>query len=335
MFVIAEAGVNHDGDVATAHRLVDAAADVGADAVKFQTFDPDALAAVGAPKAAYQEAAGELAADQRAMLRRLALPDDAWSALQAHARDRGIGFLSTPFDDRSADLLDALDVPAFKVGSGELTNLPFITRLAGRGRPMLISTGMADMVEVAAAVDAVRAAGDPPLGLFHCVSSYPAAAADANLRAIETLRRAFGVPVGWSDHTPGIETALGAVAIGASLIEKHLTLDRDAAGPDHRASLEPDGFRALVAGIRSTEASLGDGRKRPVDAERDVAAVARRSLHWRRDLAAGATIGPDDLVALRPGTGLAPGRSTDLVGRRTASPVGGGQMVRGSDIEAS
>jgi N-acetylneuraminate synthase/N,N'-diacetyllegionaminate synthase len=332
VFVIAEAGVNHDGDPAVAHALIDAAATAGADAVKFQTFDPDALAAADAPKAAYQEAASA-GGDQRRMLAALRLPDDVWAELQAHAIELGIGFFSTPFDPVSADLLERLDVPAFKVGSGELTNLGFLDDLARRGRSILLSTGMADMAEVAAAVDTVRAAGDPPLALFHCVSSYPAAAADANLRAIETMRRAFGVPVGWSDHTPGIETAIAAVAIGASLVEKHLTLDRARSGPDHRASLDPAAFASLVRAIRETEASLGDGEKRPVSSETEIAAVARRSLHWRADLAAGTVIGPGAFVALRPGIGLEPAREAALIGRRTAVDVRAGRMVQSADLQ--
>ena len=184
------------------------------------------------------------------------------------------------------------------------------------------------MVEVAAAVDVVRDASDPPLALFHCVSSYPAAAADANLRAIETMRRAFGVPVGWSDHTPGVETAIAAVALGATLVEKHLTLDRARSGPDHQASLDPTSFASLVQAIRETEASLGDGDKRPVAAETEIAAVARRSLHWRVDLAAGSVIDAGALVALRPGTGLVPASAAGLVGRRTAVDVRAGRMIR-------
>jgi N-acetylneuraminate synthase/N,N'-diacetyllegionaminate synthase len=333
VFVIAEAGVNHEGDPALAHRLIDAAADTGADAVKFQTFQADALAASGAPTAPYQAAAGEVADDQRAMLARLALPADAWAGLQAHARERGIVFLSTPFDDASADLLDALDVPAFKVGSGELTNLPFLARLARRRRPMLVSTGMADLVEVAAAVDTIAAAGDPPLALFHCVSSYPARAEDADLRAIETMRRAFGLPTGWSDHTPGTELALAATVVGATLIEKHLTLDRTMPGPDQATSLEPDEFTRMVAGIRTVTSALGSGEKVPVEAERAIAAVARRSLHWATSLPAGATIGVDDLIALRPGTGLAPGLAAGLVGRAVRRATVAGSMVAPDDVE--
>ena len=333
VIVIAEAGVNHDGDPDRAMRLIDAAADAGADAVKFQTFDPAALAAADAPTAPYQQRAGEAANDQRSMLERLALPAAAWPDLQAHARSRGIAFLSTPFDDGSAYLLDALDVPAFKVGSGELTNTPYLGRLARRGRPLLVSTGMADMLEVAAAVDAVRTNGNPPLALFHCVSSYPASPRDANLRAIETMRRAFGVPVGWSDHTPGVELALAAVAAGASIIEKHLTLDRTLPGPDHAASLEPAAFAAMMAGIRDVEAAMGTGVKSPVDAEREVAAVARRSLHWAQTLGPGTTIQAAHLAVLRPGTGLRPALAGLLEGRRTARAVGAGTAVRPEDLE--
>ena len=336
-FVIAEAGVNHDGDPALAHALIDAAADAGADAVKFQTFDPDALVTAGAPLAPYQAAPESglegRAADQREMLRRLALPLDAWPALQRHAAERGITFLSTPFDEASAELLDRLDVPAFKVGSGDLTDIPFLERLARRGRPLLVSTGMATMAEVAAAVDAIAAAGDPPLVLLHCVSSYPAAAADANLRAIETMRRAFGIPVGWSDHSPGIEVAISAASLGAAVIEKHLTTDRSRPGPDHRSSLEPDDFRALVTTVRAVSATLGDGVKRPVAAEAEIARVARRSLHWTRPLAGGTTVGAGDVAVLRPATGLAPDRLGDVIGRRTARPVTAGAAVDAADLE--
>jgi N-acetylneuraminate synthase/N,N'-diacetyllegionaminate synthase len=333
VLVIAEAGVNHDGRLELAHRLVDAAADVGADVVKFQTFDPDAVAAAGAPTAEYQRRSAFGQGDQRTMAAALALPSDAWVAIRDHAHERGLVFLSTPFDDGSADLLEALDVPAFKVPSGELTNLPFIERLARRGRPLLVSTGMADMVEVAAAIDAIAAAGDPPVALFHCVSSYPARVEDANLRAIGTMRAAFSVPVGWSDHTLGIELPLAAVAAGASLVEKHLTLDRTMAGPDHAASLEPTAFRAMIEGIRTVEAALGSGDKRPVEAEQAIAAIARRSLHWRRSLPAGSLIDEGDLMAMRPGTGVSPARQQDVIGRRTRRAVTAGELLTAADAE--
>lgn len=329
-FVIAEAGVNHDGDVDVAHRLIDVAADAGASAVKFQTFVPEALASASAPTAAYQRDR-DGADDQRAMLQRLALPTEAWAALQAHARDRGIVFLSTPFDEASADLLDRLGVPAFKVGSGELTNLPFLAALARRGRPLIVSTGMATMVEVAAAVDAIRATGERRLALLHCVSSYPAAPADANLAAMATMREAFGLQTGWSDHTPGIELPVAATALGAAIVEKHLTLDRDRHGPDHAMSMEPEAFAAMVAAIRDTARAVGDGDKVPTVAEREIAAVARRSLHWTRDLPAGTTIEAAHLAAQRPGTGLSPARASALIGRTTNRDVTAGSMVQGGD----
>jgi sialic acid synthase SpsE/CMP-N-acetylneuraminic acid synthetase len=332
-FVIAEGGVNHDGDPACAHRLVDAAADAGADAVKFQAFDPALLAAAGAPLADYQRAAGETGADQRAMLARLALRAEAWPGLRDHARDRGLVFLASPFDEPSADLLEALGIPAFKVGSGELTNLPFLERLAGVGRPLLVSTGMATLVEVADALDAIAGSGDPPVALLHCVSAYPADPAEANLRAIATLRAAFGRPSGWSDHTPGIELPTAAAALGADLLEKHLTLDRSLPGPDHRASLEPAEMAALVRAVRTVEAARGDGEKKPSPAELAVAAVARKSLHWARALPAGAEVTPADLVALRPGTGLRPGERSLVVGRRTRRPVPAGSLVTLADVE--
>jgi N-acetylneuraminate synthase/N,N'-diacetyllegionaminate synthase len=330
-FVIAEAGVNHDGDIEVAHRLVDAAADAHADAVKFQTFEPETLAAAGAPLADYQTR--EVAAtDQRAMLAGLALSRDSWPALQVHAADRGITFLSSPFDEASADLLVGLDVPALKVASGELTNHPFLAHLAATGRPLLVSTGMADMREVADALEVIAAAGDPPIALFHCVSSYPADPSDANLRAIATLRAAFGHPTGWSDHSLGIELPTAAVALGAALVEKHITLDRGRSGPDHRASLEPAEFGRMVAAIRSVERALGDGIKAPTAGELATAAVARRSLHWRRDILAGSPIAADDVVALRPATGLLPSETDRIVGGRTARDVRAGRPIADEDI---
>jgi len=211
-----------------------------------------------------------------------------------------------------ADFLERLGLPAFKVASGELTNHPLLRHVARKGRPMLLSTGMADIVEVAAALEAVEGA---PLALFHCVTNYPASPSDANLRAMGSMRAAFGVPTGWSDHTEGIEISLAAVASGADLIEKHFTLDRNLPGPDHRASLDPRELGALVRGIRAVEASLGDGIKRPRPSELPLVAAARKSLHVARDLAAGHRLVAQDLIALRPGTGISPARLEEMVGR--------------------
>lgn len=328
-FVIAEAGVNHNGDPELAHELVDVAAETGADAVKFQTFDPVALTAVAAATAPYQvETTGK--SSQREVLDALVLPTSVWAELRDHAIERDLVFMSTPFDLGSADLLLELGVPAIKVPSGELDNTPFISALAALGRPMLISTGMGTEDEVAAALEAAAAA--PSHALFHCVTAYPAPGHDANLRAIQTLQRRFGIPVGWSDHTVGSVTALGAIALGATLLEKHLTLDRTLPGPDHAASEDPTTFAALVAAVRDLEAALGDGIKQPQPSEEPNRAAARRSWHAARDLDAGATLGQDDVVALRPATGLSP--SVDVVGRRLARAVAGGEALQAGDIDS-
>ncbi|MCU1486924.1 MAG: N-acetylneuraminate synthase [Actinomycetia bacterium] len=331
-FVIAEVGVNHNGDVHLAHDLVDAAADTGADAVKFQTFRALDLVAPGAPTATYQRTGRSGQDRQLELLAGLELPIDALQALRDRCRSRGITFLSTPFDPSSADLLDELDVPAFKVSSGELTNLPFLADLAGRGRPMLVSTGMADLADVAAAVDVIRGAGNDDLVLLQCVSCYPAPAAAANLRAMASMREAFGVEIGYSDHTLGATVAIAAVALGASVLEKHLTLDRTQPGPDHRSSLEPAELTSLIVAVRDVEAALGDGVKQPAPCEAETAAVARKSLVTTRDLPAGHPLADDDLAARRPGTGFAPDRRDDLLGRRLARDVGVGTVLGPDDL---
>ena len=332
-FVIAEAGVNHNGELELAHRLVDIAADAGADAVKFQTFDPDALAAPDAPKAEYQADRTGSKESQLEMLRRLTLPLDGYRALQAHATERGILLLSTAFDPGSADFLEReLDLPAFKVPSGELTNHSFLEHLARKGRPLLVSTGMATLDEVGDALAVIAAAGGRVGALFHCVTNYPAAPEDCNLRAMSTMRAAFGVPVGWSDHTEGIELSLAAVAAGAEILEKHFTVDRTLPGPDHAASLEPGELKELMAGVRRIEAALGDGVKAPRPAELPLAAVARRSLHTTRAMSAGTVLVAADLTALRPGTGVSPAHLRQVLGRRLTRAVPAGAMLEESDV---
>jgi len=332
-YVIAEAGVNHEGDVGLARKLVEAAAEAGADAVKFQTFRAEALASPAAEKAEYQKAATGAAEGQRAMLRRLELPPDAFRELMAHAGRCGIECLSTPFDPESARFLAGLDVAAFKVSSGDLTSLPLLRQLAATGRPILLSTGMADLGEVDEALAAIKAGGSSPVVVLHCVSSYPADPAAANLRAMETMARAFGVPVGFSDHTLGIEMAVAAVALGACVLEKHLTVDRGLPGPDHRASLEPAEFRAMVRAVRNVEAGLGDGLKVPHPSEADVRRAARKSLVAARPVAAGAVLTAEDVGLQRPGTGLPP-RLLDLVlGRRARREIPAGMLLAWSDLE--
>lgn len=319
-FIIAEAGVNHNGSVAAARQLVAAAAEAGADAVKFQTFSAARLATRHAPKAPYQRREGE-DESQLEMLARLELPADAHRELADYAAQRGIRFLSSAFGEEDVDLLDELDVCAIKFGSGELTNLPLLRHAAETGRPLIVSTGAAWLHEVAVSVDALRQAHCGALALLHCVSSYPAEPADANLRALDTLRNAFGVEVGFSDHTLGMEASLAAVARGARLIERHFTLSRAQPGPDHAASLEPAELRQFVESIRRVEAALGDGIKRPLASEESVRQVARRSLVAAEDLPAGTVLAPKHLVCKRPGTGICPTRLDDVLGLRLARPL--------------
>jgi len=319
--VIAEAGVNHNGDVELALRLVDAAADIGADAVKFQTFNADALATADADKAAYQESNAPDAASQLEMLRALELTEAEFTAVRDRCVARGIQFMSTPFDESSADFLERLDVDIFKVSSGDLTHLSFLAHLARKKRPMIISTGMATLSEVEDAVRAIEAAGDPPLAILHCVSNYPAAPEHANLRAMDTLASAFNRTVGWSDHTEGSSITLAAIARGAGIIEKHYTLDRSLPGPDHKASLEVEEMRNLIRDIRAVEAALGDGVKRPTPPELDTARVARRSLVAARDITKGETVDAAAIAVMRPGDGLPPKRQGDIEGRRAARDI--------------
>ncbi len=315
--IIAEVGVNHNGSLELACRLVDAACAAGADAVKFQTFKAERLVSAGAPKAAYQRRTTGAAESQLEMIRKLELGEAEHRQLLAHCRQRGILFLSSPFDEQSADFLADLGMSAFKVPSGELTNLPFLAHLAGKGRPLILSTGMAHLGEVEAAVQTIAAAGPVPVALLQCVSNYPADPADVNLRAMDTMAAAFGVAVGYSDHVPQNEIAFAAVARGACILEKHFTLDRSLPGPDHQASLEPEELAALVRGVRAVEAALGDGRKRPAASEAETAAVARKSLVAARDLPAGSVLEAEMIAVKRPGSGLPPSMRVHLLGRRT------------------
>ena len=317
VLVIAEAGVNHNGDLDIAKALVAAAAGAGADYVKFQTFVADEVVAADAPKARYQQRSGAAGESQRDMIRRLELSLDDHLALIAECERHGIGFLSTAFDLASFDLLMALGLPLVKVPSGEITNLPLLRRMGAAGKPMLMSTGMATLEEIADALRVVAEAGTPraSITLLHCNTAYPTPMGDANLRAIATLREAFATQVGYSDHTLGIEAPLAAVALGAMVIEKHFTLDRDMEGPDHAASLLPSELAAMVAAIRNIEQALGDGVKRPTASELENRDIARRSIVAARPIRAGETFSADNLAAKRPATGLSPMRWDDVVGR--------------------
>lgn len=339
--IIAEAGVNHNGLRDMALRLVDAAADAGADVVKFQLFRAEALAAVSAPKADYQKKTTGTGQSQLDMLRRLELGDADFREILGQCRARGIRFMATPFDELSLeDLIGKYAVEAVKLGSGEVTNGPLLLRAAHSGKPVILSTGMSTLTEVEAALgvlafgysagqaapslDAFRHAFCSDAGqevlrrhvtLLHCTTEYPTPYEDVNLKAMDTLRETFRLPTGLSDHTPGIHVAVAAVARGAVVIEKHLTLDRASPGPDHRASLEPHAFRQMVTDIRQIEVALGNGAKVPAPAELGNLPVARRSLLAARDIRRGETFTPENVAVKRPGTGVSPMHYWEWLGK--------------------
>jgi N,N'-diacetyllegionaminate synthase len=334
IFVIAEAGVNHNGDIAMALRLCDAAHAVGADAVKFQTFRAQDLVLPGAPTADYQaRETGEH--DQFAMLRKLELSRAQHETIQAHCRALGIEFFSTPFSIDALDMLVALGVRRIKLSSGELTHKALVERAAAARLPLLVSTGMATMDEIGEALQWIAAARGSLAGvtLLHCTSAYPAPDAALNLNALRSMARDLGVPIGYSDHSLGIEAALAAVALGATVIEKHLTLDRGLPGPDHSASLEPAEFARMVAGIRRVASMLGDGVKAPTAEERSTARVARRSVAAATDIARGTAITESMLVCRRPATGIAPRDLPRVVGRVAAAAIPAGTVLQWDQLE--
>lgn len=316
--VIAEAGVNHNGDMGLARRLIDVAAEAGADLVKFQTFRADRLVTEYAQKADYQVRAMDAVESQHAMLSRLQLTRDMHESLIEHCNSRAIGFFSTGFDLESVDLLMDLGLDRSKIPSGEITNLPLLRHVGRYGKPVILSSGMATLGEIEAALEALEAAGTSRqrITVLHCNTEYPTPMIDVNLRAMLAIRDAFGVEVGYSDHTLGIEVAIAAVALGATIIEKHFTLDRLLPGPDHQASLEPDELKAMVAAIRNIELSMGDGIKRPSSSEIKNKPIARKSLVAARAIRAGEVFSAANLTVKRPGTGLSPMLWDEVVGRK-------------------
>ncbi|HEY0824373.1 MAG TPA: N-acetylneuraminate synthase [Ramlibacter sp.] len=333
VFVIAEAGVNHNGHLAMALRLCDAARDAGADAVKFQTFRAEDLVVPGAPTADYQQRqTGEL--DQFSMLRKLELSREQHERIRDHCAAIGIEFFSTPFSLEAVDMLVALGVRRIKMPSGELTHRALVEHACATRLPVLLSTGMATMAEVQEALGWARDVRGSLAGIsvLHCTSAYPAADEDLNLRAIATLREVLQVPVGYSDHSLGIEAALAAVSLGATVIEKHLTLDRSLTGPDHAASLEPAEFAAMVRGLRRIGPMLGDGVKAPRPQEADAARVARRSIVAAVDIPAGATLRAEMLACRRPATGIPPGEWDRVVGSTARSAIAAGTVLQWEQV---
>lgn len=319
MIVIAEAGVNHNGSLKRALEMVDAAKEAGADYIKFQTFKADRLVTAESATAEYQQNNCR-ATSQLEMLRALELSFEAFRKLAAYCRERRIGFLSTPFDETSIDFLASLGMDYMKVPSGEITNLPYLRRVAATGIPAIISTGMSTMKEIEEALNVFYRAGYDPsaLTLLHCTTEYPAPLQDVNLRAMVTLGKEFGLKYGYSDHTKGIEVPLGATALGASVIEKHFTLSRYLPGPDHVASLEPDELREMIIGIHRIGFALGDGVKRVTPSESKNIPIARKSIVASRPIRRGEVFSEENLTVKRPGTGLSPMLWDSLLG--TPSP---------------
>ena len=315
--IIAEAGVNHNGDLSLAKQLIDVAAKAGADSVKFQTFNADRQVTRATKKADYQTQATGNQESQREMLRRLELTAEMHKELIAHCAMRNIGFFSTGFDIESVDLLVSLGQDHFKIPSGEITNLPYLRYIGQLKKTVILSTGMATMGEIEAAIDVLEQAGTARANMtvLHCTTEYPTPMAEVNLRAMQSIQVAFGVEVGYSDHTPGIEVAIAAVAMGASVIEKHFTLDRNLPGPDHKASLEPGELTAMVTAIRNIEVALGDGIKRLTLSEARNKPVARKSLVASQAIKAGEVFSAQNITTKRPGTGISPMLWDEVLGR--------------------
>jgi len=337
-FIIAEAGVNHNGDIKIAKKLIDVAVDAHADAIKFQTFKAENVVTSSTPKAKYQ--IKNMGTDESPfeMLKKLELPVSAYKELFAYCEEKNIIFMSTPFDEESADFLDSMGMGIFKIPSGEITNKPLLQHIAAKGKPILLSTGMSYLGEVEKAVIWINDIRDgldkkPELTLLHCVSNYPASEEDSNLLAMKTMEAAFGLPVGYSDHTLGVEISIAAVAMGAKVIEKHFTLDRNMEGPDHKASLEPDELRAMISGIRKVEKALGDGIKKPTKSEAELQKVARRSLVLARDIKAGETISANDITTKRPGTGIEPEFLDFIDGMKAKKDIIADSVLKWDDLK--
>ena len=333
--IIAEAGVNHNGSLELARKLVDAAKNAGADYVKFQSFKAANLVTRSAKKADYQEKQTSAKESQFDMLRKLELTEDAHNELISYCAEKGIAFLSTPFDHSSIVLLKEIGIRIGKIPSGEMTNLPYLQEMARAFPELILSTGMCDLNDVEMALNTVlqEGASKDHITVLHCNTEYPTPMEDVNLRAMLTMRQKFGVKVGYSDHTKGIEVPIAAVALGAVVIEKHFTLSREMEGPDHKASLEPDELAQMVRSIRNIELALGDGVKRVTASEQSNRLVARKSLVAAASLNAGHIITAQDIDIKRPGTGISPMRINELIGKKLARPIAGEDLFTNEHFE--
>ena len=342
VFIIAEAGVNHNGSLELAKKLVDAAKESGVDAVKFQTFKAENVVSTFAKKAEYQRKTTSAAEPQFKMIKKLELSYESFAKLKEYCDKRNIIFLSTPFDYSSVDFLEKL-VPLYKISSGEVTNLPFLKYIAKKGKPLILSTGMSTLGEVEKAINSILPilntghflsfAQFPPLTLLHCVSNYPSDFSEVNLKAMLTLKQAFKLPVGYSDHTLGIEIPIAAVALRARIIEKHFTLEKSLPGPDHRASLDPRELKEMVIAIRNIEKAMGDGIKKPNKSETETMKVARKSLVTNCEIKKGTVLTKDMISIKRPGTGIPPDDLTKVLGMQIKKDKLIDEIIKWEDLK--
>ena len=332
VYIIAEAGVNHNGSLEIAKKLVDMAKDCGADAVKFQTFKAEESTSCHAQKAEYQKQNDTTEESQLEMIRKLELPFENFAELKQYCEKKEIDFISTPDGTESLDYLVKLEVPLIKVGSTEVTNTQFLAEIAKSSKPIILSTGMSTLGEIERAINVIESNGNKNITLMHCTTDYPTRIEEVNLNALITLKNAFKVPVGYSDHTEGFEAAIASTAIGAVCIEKHITLDRNMQGPDHKASMPPEEFRKYVQYIRNTEKLLGDGRKKPTSHERDIMPQVRRSILASRPLKKGTILTQDMLCYKRPGYGIAPEYTDILLGRMLKRDMNEEEMIMWEDV---
>lgn len=329
VIIIAEAGVNHNGSYELAIKMVDEAKRAGADYVKFQTAKPELVISTFAPKAEYQKETTGAAESQLEMCKAIHLPLTDYKPLKEYCDKVGIGFMSTPFDLVSIDVLEPLDMDYYKIPSGEITNLPYLRKIASKHRPVILSTGMCEVEEVEAALQVLEQGGvkRSDIIVLHCNTEYPTPMADVNLRAMDDLRRSLGVEVGYSDHTKGIEVPIAAVALGARVIEKHFTLDKTMEGPDHKASLEPDELKAMVDAIRNIEQALGDGHKHVSPSERKNMDIARKSIVAARDIRKGEVLTEENITTKRPGNGISPMRWDSVIGTTAIRDFGYDELI--------
>lgn len=328
VFIIAEAGVNHNGSLKRAREMVIKARESGADAIKFQTFKSEKLVSTFAEKAAYQiENTGSADESQLEMVKKLELSFDDFREIQAFSKEKGIQFLSTPFDLESIDFLNQLEMPFWKLPSGEVTNYPYLVKIAQTHKDIVMSTGMCTLDEIGEAFAVLRENGAGKISLLHCNTEYPTQMEDVNLKAMETLKKAFGTPIGYSDHTKGIEVPIAAVAMGATIIEKHFTLDRNLEGPDHKASLEPFELKAMVQAIRNIEKAIGNGDKKPTPSEIKNMAIARKSIVAGQPIKKGEIFTEKNITTKRPGTGISAMRWRQVLGQKATRDFAEDELI--------